>query len=155
MTTTFKLYACLAFGAIIGFIVWNSHRIERKNEELCRTIAVMEQAGKDATAAALKKEKEHEEKVKSLEARYSADLVALRADNERLRQYRPTVASAMPVAAPGARCPAEWACFDRAELSSALDRFVQDASGIAEEGSEDRLKLSMAIDYIRQLVKES
>lgn len=154
MTSTFKLYACIAFGAVIGFIVWNSHRIERKNEELCRTIAAMEQAGKNAADAAKKKEREHEETVKALEARYSADLVALRADNQRLREYRPTVASAMPVAAPGARCPAEWACFDRTELSAALDGFVQDAAGIAEEGSEDRLRLAMAIDYIRQLIKE-
>lgn len=147
----FKIYACIAFGAIVGYIVWHSNRVEAKNAELCMQIAQIKVVGEQAAAAAKKKEKQDAETIARLQARYSADLDELRADNERLRNYRPSSSSAMPVSATGARCPAEWACFDRAELSAALDRFVQDAAGVAEEGSEDRLRLSMAIEYIHAL----
>ena len=80
------------------------------------------------------------------DASYKTRLAALNADISELRNRR---TSDLPSTPSGSRCPDGWACFDRAELQSALQRFDGEVSGIVAEGDQVRLRLSTAIEWAR------
>lgn len=153
LIANFKLYACLVFGLIVGWIVFQNHRLESKNAELCQTIAQIKVVGEQAAADAKRKEREHARTIEELRARYDADLVALRADNDRLRKSRPSSSSALPGTSTGADGAPILACFDRAEFVAATDGLLAEISPIAERGDEDALRLRFALDYIREVIK--
>lgn len=90
----------------------------------------------DATKAADQKRQEQANE----ENKRTTD--ALRADIKRLRNAR-TSGNFVPPAAPGARRP-DLACFDRAELESAIRIFDLEIQGLVDQGSEATVNLDTA-----------
>lgn len=78
------------------------------------------------------------------DASYKIQLAALNADIGELRNRR---TSDLPATPTGSRCPDGWACFDRAELQSALQRFDGEVSGIVAEGDQVKLRLKLAAEW--------
>jgi hypothetical protein len=76
---------------------------------------------------------------------YQIALAGLRADNQRLRDARAgsRIVPAAPAAPAGSRSPG-LACFDRAELEQALQRFDAGISGLFDEGDTDAVGLNVA-----------
>ena len=72
----------------------------------------------------------------------AATIASLRADYQRLRDARSRT-HYVPAAAPGSKRP-QAACFDRAELESALRQFDAEAAGLVEEGDAARVNLDTA-----------
>jgi len=102
--------------------------------------ALGEQAKKDAAAKAVK-DKANKEKADA-ENKRTTD--ALRADVERLRDERDRArGSFVPAAPAGARRP-DLACFDRAELESAIRGLVTDVRSLVDEGSQATVDLNTA-----------
>jgi hypothetical protein len=98
------------------------------------------QAAADATKAKDIARKE------ASDASYRKALVVLGADIERMRRARAS-ANPVPATPPDSKCPDGWACFDRAELESAIRRLDAGVSGIVAEGDSVRLRLDTAIRW--------
>lgn len=73
---------------------------------------------------------------------YQITLAGLRADNKRLRDA-PAGSRIVPAAPAGFRSPG-LACFDRAELEQALQRFDAGIAGLFDEGDTDAVGLNVA-----------
>ena len=73
---------------------------------------------------------------------YQITLAGLRADNKRLRDAR-AGSRIVPAAPAGSRSPG-LACFDRAELEQALQRFDEAVTGLIAEGDADAVGLNVA-----------
>ena len=73
---------------------------------------------------------------------YQITLAGLRADNKRLRDAR-AGSRFVPPAPAGSRSPG-LACFDRAELEQALQRFDDGISGLIAEGDAGTVGLNVA-----------
>jgi len=73
---------------------------------------------------------------------YQITLAGLRADNKRLRDAR-AGSRIVPAAPAGSRSPG-LACFDRAELEQALQRFDAGIAGLFDEGDTDAVGLNVA-----------
>ena len=74
---------------------------------------------------------------------YQTALARLSDDNRKLRDKERARGSYVPEAAPTSRKP-DQACFDRAQLESAIGQLVAGFQAIADQGSEDRLELNNA-----------
>lgn len=109
--------------------------------------AAKSQALADAKIAADKRNAE------SINTRAARDIARLRADADRLRNARARaidLPAAGPVAGGAAVCPDRpegIACFDRGELLGAIRRLDAGVHGIAAEGDEVALKLTLARDW--------
>ena len=90
----------------------------------------------DATAAEDKRKKE------SSDHEYETTIASLRADVKRMRDDRAR-ASYVPAAPAGSRS-VDLACFDRAELERALQRFDDGISGLIAEGDAGAVGLNVA-----------
>ena len=90
----------------------------------------------DATAAEDKRNKE------SSDHEYQTTIAGLRADVKRLRDDRAR-SGYVPAAPAGSRSPG-LACFDRAELEQALQRFDAGIAGLFDEGDTDAVGLNVA-----------
>lgn len=73
---------------------------------------------------------------------YQITLAGLLADNKRLRDAR-AGSRIVPAAPAGSRSPG-LACFDRAELEQALQRFDAGITGLFDEGDTDAVGLNVA-----------
>lgn len=73
---------------------------------------------------------------------YQITLAGMLADNKRLRDARAR-SSIVPAAPAGSRSP-DLACFDRAELERALQRFDAGITGLFDEGDTDAVGLNVA-----------
>lgn len=90
----------------------------------------------DAQAAEDKRKKE------SSDHEYQMRIASLAADNQRLRDARAR-SGYVPAAPAGSRSPG-LACFDRADLESALRRLDAGISGLVGEGDADAVGLNVA-----------
>ncbi len=90
----------------------------------------------DATAAEDKRKKE------SSDHEYQTTIASLRADVKRMRDDR--ARSRFVPAAPAGSRSVDLACFDRAELEQALQRFDDGISGLIAEGDADAVGLNVA-----------
>ena len=90
----------------------------------------------DATAAEDKRKKE------SSDHEYQTTISSLRADVKRMRDDR--ARSRFVPAAPAGSRSVGLACFDRAELEQALQRFDDGISGLIAEGDADAVGLNVA-----------
>ena len=90
----------------------------------------------DATAAEDKRKKE------SSDHEYETTIASLRADVKRMRDDR--ARSRFVPAAPAGSRSVDLACFDRAELEQALQRFDDGISGLIAEGDAGAVGLNVA-----------
>ena len=90
----------------------------------------------DATAAEDKRKKE------SSDHEYQTTIASLRADVKRMRDAR--AGSRFVPAAPAGSRRVDLACFDRAELEQALQRFDAGITGLFDEGDTDAVGLNVA-----------
>ena len=90
----------------------------------------------DATAAEDKRKKE------SSDHDYQTTIAGLNADIKRMRDDRAR-SRFVPAAPAGSRSPG-LACFDRAELEQALQRFDAGIAGLFDEGDTDAVGLNVA-----------
>ena len=90
----------------------------------------------DATAAEDKRKKE------SSDHEYQTTIASLRADVKRMRDAR--AGSRFVPAAPAGSRRVDLACFDRAELEQALQRFDAGIAGLFDEGDTDAVGLNVA-----------
>ena len=90
----------------------------------------------DATAAEDKRKKE------SSDHEYETRIASLTADVKRMRDDR--ARSRFVSAAPAGSRSVDLACFDRAELEQALQRFDDGISGLIAEGDADAVGLNVA-----------
>jgi len=127
----------LAFGGSGAWWV-QGQRLDAVKAFVATTKAEGEAAKKlaDATAAEDKRIKE------SSDHEYQITLAGLRADNKRLRDAR-AGSRIVPAAPAGSRSPG-LACFDRAELEQALQRFDAGIAGLFDEGDTDAVGLNVA-----------
>lgn len=89
--------------------------------------------------------KSNQAKKEAADAKLTKRIAALNTDNDRLRGL--ASASSLPARAPDSRCPEGWACFDRAELDTAIRDFTSETAAIAGKGEALRLRLTTAIEY--------
>lgn len=145
---SFKLSAVLAaliLGLLLGFSAawkWQSSRVDAITAEYKGFIEAAQALGDAAQKEAA--EREARDKVNKTKADNENKLTldTLRADIKRLRNARAS-SNYLPSAAPGASHP-ELACFDRAELESAVQRFDDEVTAIVSEGDEARVNLDTA-----------
>ena len=90
----------------------------------------------DATAAEDKRKKE------SSDHEYQTTISSLRADVKRMRDAR--AGSRFVPAAPAGSRRVDLACFDRAELEQALQRFDAGIAGLFDEGDTNAVGLNVA-----------
>lgn len=90
----------------------------------------------DATAAEDKRKKE------SSDHEYQTTIASLRADVKRMRDAR--AGGRFVPAAPAGSRRVDLACFDRAELEQALQRFDAGIAGLFDEGDTDAVGLNVA-----------
>ncbi len=131
--------ALFAFGWVKG-----AAHGERRLEAFQQAQAI--EAAK-AQALADATDKRNQERKESADASYRKALLAASGDLDRMRK---SVAGpyVMPSASPDTGNP-ERACFDRAELDAAIQRFAQGVSGLVEQGETLRLKLDTAIEWAK------
>jgi hypothetical protein len=110
--------------------------------EQVKSEGIKAQAMADARVVADRQRKE------ASDASYTKALVLLSADANRMRNDAGS--SSVPARPADTRCPETWACFDRAELDTALRRFTTDTAGIASEGAAITLRLETAIRWANQ-----
>ena len=105
--------------------------------------AAKSQAFADARIASDKRLAEH------INTRTARDVARLRADADRLRNARARTFDlpAAPAVAGSPACPEGLACFDRGELLGAIRRLDEGVHGIAAEGDEVALKLTLAREW--------
>lgn len=122
-----------------GFVVGCMHEEERFEEHLAADKAIGEaQAAKTAAI------KDADRKRKELaDEENEHDLAVLRGTIARLRADRAD-RSIVPAAPAASKCPDGQACFDRAELQRALERYRDAVRGLADESSEVAVQLDTA-----------
>lgn len=127
----------LAFGGSGAWWV-QGQRLDAVKAFVATTKAEGEAAKKlaDATAAEDKRKKE------SSDHEYETTIASLRADVKRMRDDR--ARSRFVPAAPAGSRSVGLACFDRAELEQALQRFDDGISGIIAEGDAGAVGLNVA-----------
>lgn len=139
-------WAAIAAGAailLLGFALKvQTDRLRAVQAEYGQFKGGVEALGAAAADAAAKKEKDDRERKEKADAENLKTIAALRADVKRLRDAR-SGSSFVPGPAAGASRP-DLACFDRAELESALRRFDQELQGIVDEGSAATVDLNTA-----------
>lgn len=134
--------------ALLAVALWGHGWIKGANHgeaklaafsERVRIEGIKAQAMADARIAADRQRKE------ASDASYTKALTLLSADANRL--LISARSSVLPTASTDPRCPQGWACFDRAELDGALQRFTEATAGIASEGAAVTLRLETAIRW--------
>jgi len=136
----------IAFALVIGFGAVQTHRFNAITAEYesfkvaTKAAGIAAQQAADARIAADKERKEQSD------AKYKTRIVALAANNERLRIERAN-RSELPASPPNTKCPDGLACFDRAILSGALQRLDAGVSGIIDEGDKVTLRLKLAVEW--------
>ena len=105
-------------------------------------VATVKAEGDAATKLAEAAAAEDKRKKESSDHEYQITLAGLRADNKRLRDAR-AGSRIVPAAPAGSRSPG-LACFDRAELEQALQRFDAGIAGLFDEGDTDAVGLNVA-----------
>ena len=84
---------------------------------------------------------------------YKIALAGLRADNQRLRDAR-AGSRIVPAAPAGSRSP-DLACFDRAELEQALQRFDAGIAGLFDEGDTNAVGLNVARSWATRILRDN
>ncbi len=105
-------------------------------------VGTVKAEGKAAKTLAEAKAAEDKRTKESSDHEYQITLAGLRADNKRLRDARAS-SRIVPAAPAGSRSP-DLACFDRAELEQALQRFDSGIAGLFDEGDTDAIGLNVA-----------
>lgn len=118
---------------------WRLDAVQSKFDGFVATAKAQGEAAQTLKLAQEKKDKLNKEKI---DAEVKRSLDRLRADNQRLRQQRPG-GSFVPSTASAAGSP-DRACFDRAQLESAVRVLDSEVSGLVEQGSEAVTKLDFA-----------
>ena len=122
----------IAFAAVSAYAGFEHWRAGKWEKDYYTLEADVKAKGEVAKAQAKAKEAEDKQKKEAADAENAKTVIALTADNERLRQQRAT-RSYLPPASPGAGKP-ETACLNRADAERAIRDFVEGAGRLAEEG---------------------
>ena len=141
------LAAFVAGGVSGGTAAWKFQgmrlaAVQAKFDGFVATTKAQGEAAQTLKAAQEKKDKLNKEQT---DAETKRTLDTLRADVKRLRQQRPG-GSFVPSTASAAGSP-DRACFDRAQLESAVRILDSEVSGLVEQGSEAVVKLDAAKDW--------
>lgn len=138
-------YAALAFVGVVVFAGVQTHRLRGAHD----TIATMKAVAKA------------QEEANKLKAQKDAAL-AKEKDNERNRRYAAldtrykrlldSNTNILPAVSPSSPSP-ERACFARAELERALERFVADTAGIALTGDRAITDLNIGKEWVKALAR--
>ncbi len=134
------LLASFAAGGGAAWTVqgWRLDAVQSKFDGFVATVKAEGEAAQKLSTAQEKKDKLNKEQT---DAETKRTLAALRADNKRLRDAR-AVGSYVPSAASSTSDP-DRACFDRAQLESAVRLLDSEVSGLVEQGSEAVIKLDI------------
>lgn len=135
----FALGALTAGGAAWRVQGWRLDAVQSKFDGFVSTVKAEGEAADKlakATAAANKKAKE------SSDHEYEANITALVADNQRLRNARAS-RGYLPAAASGSRSP-ETVTFDRAKLQQTLRHLDDGVSGLIDSCDKDAIALKVA-----------
>ncbi len=146
MNTIYKdLIIALVLASIGAAAAWTVQgwRLDKVRAEYAAFVAETRAAGEAAQKAVAMKEAADQQRKEQADRENSTTIAGLRADIKRLRHDNDAARSPVPPAAPGARRP-DLACFDRAELESALRGFLAEARAIADQGSEAIVNLNTA-----------
>jgi len=112
-------------------------------------VGTVKAEGKAAKTLAEAKAAEDKRTKESSDHEYQITLAGLRADNKRLRDARAS-GRIVPAAPAGSRSP-DLACFDRAELEQALQRFDSGIAGLFDEGDTDAIGLNVARSWAARI----
>ncbi len=137
--------ACVAAGALLGAGgAWyiQGLKIDALRADFNGFKAGVEAEGKAAAKLAAAKEAKDKQLKKDSDHAYETAISRLRADNQRLRDARARV-DPVPEGTGPAGNPS-LACFDRAELNAAIQRFDDGISRLIEEGDKNAVGLNVA-----------
>lgn len=141
--STYALIAAILLAAALGLgLKVQTAQLHSLQAEYADFKAGVKALGEQAERGKVARETVDQERKAKADVQNSRSLAALRADNERLRNSRPS-GSIVPSAAPGARSP-ETACFDRTLLDGAIRAFDSGASSLVGKGDEARVNLDGA-----------
>ena len=145
------LAAFVAGFAIGAWPAWyiQGLRLTTAKSELAAFVSTAKAIGEASQREADAKAKIDRKLKEDSDREYQSDIARLRADNQRLRNSR-TSSSYVPAAPPGSRSP-DLACFNRAELESALQRLDAGISRLVEEGDED----AVGLDSVKRWAESS
>lgn len=142
------LAAALALGlAIGGSVAWMTQaaRIDHIKSEHAAFVANTKAEGEAAARRAAELEATYRTQKEESDRDYQSRIASLDADVRRLRDKR-TGRSYVPAAAPGADNP-NRACFGRADLESAIGKFIADIQGLVEQGDVALTGLNVAKEW--------
>lgn len=128
------VWALLIIGALASYGAWEHHEVARITAEYDQFKGGVTALGEQAKAAAAAKEKADQLKKDQADHENQTTIATLTTERDSLRQQRAS-SRIVPTAPAGASQP-QTACFDRAGLESALQRFDAGASGLVGEGAE-------------------
>lgn len=141
--TTYALIAAFLLASALGIgLKVQTGRLHALQAEYAEFKAGVKALGEQAERDKVAHETADKARKAKADVQNSRSLAALRADNERLRDSRPS-GGIVPAAAPGARSP-ETACFDRPLLDGAIRAFDTGAAGLVGRGDEARVNLDTA-----------
>ena len=149
-----KIIVEFTIGFVIGAAcIWcvQERRFDALQSRFDGFVQTVKAEGEAAQKLADAKAKEDQQIKDAADHEYKTNLSALLADNKRLRNARSS-SHIVPSAPSGSRSP-NLACFDRAELEQALQRFDAGTSGLVDEGDKNTLALSVAKDWIAKIEK--
>ena len=133
-----------------GLLVWGqvqTHRLASCKQEFATFVAQVQAIG-DAQIA---KNKAKVAEDKAIKSRIDNENSKLRNDNATLaKRMRESSASRSTVSyLPASTSRPTLACFDRAELDTAVERYQSDLLGIAEKGAAATVDLDAGKDYVK------
>jgi len=131
---------CLALS--VGYFSWRSHEREIGARPYKAQLAEQKRIGDAAQQVANARILSEQQAKRKADDENKLTLTALRADNKRLRSDRAR-SNFVPPAGAEARRP-NLACFDRAELESAIQLLDGRVSPIVDQGSEAVVNLNTA-----------
>ena len=132
---------CALMGLILGALAAWSYQGARLDSVRAQ-ITQMTATAKASEQRAEQIEANYKREKEISDHEYETAIAALRADVVRLRNSRARTVY-VPAAPDASRRP-DLACFDRAELESALRRFDDGVSGLTQEGDENAVRLNAA-----------
>lgn len=143
------LAALLAAFVAGGAAAWTvqGYRLDALQQKYDGFVSLTKVQGEAARKAAVKQAANDQLRKEKADHENQAVIAVLHADIERMRKSR-AAGSFVPAAPAGARRP-ELACFDRAELESAIRELDIKVQGLVDEGSEAAVNLDSAKAWAR------
>ena len=142
-------YIALGCAAVISVVSAYAY-IQTKRLEACKSEfqvfkSEVERLGLEAKAKA--KQQEAQDKLKKEKA--DEELRKLRIDNAKFKRLRDSSSSRGLPQAPRETSRPDLACFDRPSLESAYGELVKELRGLADEGTENTLRLKSAVEWAK------